>query len=222
MINNQNLFWFNLLSYLILHECWTFDSKIHMKINQYIKYSRIRLWSYCLLYVRFFYSLELPEENQLSKSRQCTLTFNNQQVLMPPVKAPLGTNTISKQKMAFVKVISGFYEISWKSLWALTLQQEKKSDESQKVFKISTQNISFDKTVNEPVKFMNKNPYFELNIKEKSLKEKVKILKEQMSKTNTLVLNTPLMSDIVLCRSARVLQKYGCLHKDPVNAKWRF
>ena len=109
-----------------------------------------------------------------------------------------------------------------KSLWALILQQEKKSDESQKVFKISTQNISFDKTVNEPVKFMNKNPYFELNIKEKSLKEKVKILKEQMSKTNTLVLNTPLMSDIVLCRSARVLQKYGCLHKDPVNAKWRF
>ena len=38
MINNQNLFWFNLLSYLILHEGWTFDS-IHMKINQYIKYS---------------------------------------------------------------------------------------------------------------------------------------------------------------------------------------
>ena len=53
-----------------------------------------------------FHSLELPAENQLTKSRHC-ITFNNQKVLMPPVKVPLGTKT-NKLKMVFIKVISGF------------------------------------------------------------------------------------------------------------------
>ena len=53
----------------------------------------------------FFHSLELPVENQSTKSRHCILTFNNQKVLMPPVKVPLGTKT-NKQKMVFIKVIS--------------------------------------------------------------------------------------------------------------------
>ena len=78
------------------------------------------------------------------------------------------------------------------------------------------------------MKVMNKKTYFKVN-KQKSLKEKVKILKENM--TSSLVSNAPLLiesrqksilSDIMLCKSARVLQKYGCLHKDPVNTKWRF
>ena len=107
-----------------------------------------------------------------------------------------------------------------------TLQQEKKMEETEKVLKLSTQNISFDKAVNGQMKVMK--PYFDVN-KNKSLKERVKILQENM--TNSLVSNALLfpesrqksiMSDIMLCKSARVLQKYGCLHKDPVNAKWRF
>ena len=78
------------------------------------------------------------------------------------------------------------------------------------------------------MKDKNKKTYFKVN-KQKSLKEKVKILKENM--TSSLVSNAPLLiearqksilSDIMLCKSARVLQKYGCLHKDPVNTKWRF
>ena len=55
----------------------------------------------------FFHSLELPVENQSTKSRHCILTFNNQTVLMPPVKVPLGAKT-NLQKMVFIKVISGF------------------------------------------------------------------------------------------------------------------
>ena len=109
-----------------------------------------------------------------------------------------------------------------------TLQQEKKREETEKVLKLSTQNFPFDKAVSEHMKIIKKQPYCEVN-KQKSIKERVKIIKENMTKS--LVLNAPLSlesrqksitSDIMLCKSARVLQKYGCLHKDPVNAKWRF
>lgn len=109
-----------------------------------------------------------------------------------------------------------------------TLQQEKKMEETEKVLKLSTQNISLDKEVNGQMKVMNKKTCIAVNMP-KSLKERVKIIKENM--TSSLVLNAPLFlepsqksitSHIMLCKSARVLQKYGCLHKDPVNAKWRF
>lgn len=146
---------------------------------------------------------------------------------MPPVKVPLGTKNV--QKMVFIKVISGFFIRSHeKSYEHFTLLQEKKIEETEKVLKPSTKNIFLDKGMNGQMKVMNKKTYFEVN-KQKSLKEKVKILKENM--TSSLVLNAQLfvesrqksiMSDIMLCKSARVLQKYGCLHKDPVNTKWRF
>ena len=63
-----------------------------------------------------------------------------------------------------------------------------------------------------------------------SLKERIHMIEVRMVPGNSFVSDLiknsertgdDLLSGITLCRSAKFLQKYGCLHTDPVGDRWK-
>ena len=71
---------------------------------------------------------------------------------------------------------------------------------------------------------------------QQSLKDRIRIIEIQMERKtsflddlikNSTVSGEDIMSSIPMCRSARILQKYGCLHTShdhvlTVNDRWRY
>ena len=71
---------------------------------------------------------------------------------------------------------------------------------------------------------------------QQSLKDRIRIVEIQMERKtsfvddlikNSIVSGEDIMSSIPMCRSARILQKYGCLHTShdhvlTVNDRWRY
>ena len=67
--------------------------------------------------------------------------------------------------------------------------------------------------------------------KRQSLKERIKLIEIQMGRHGTFVTDLirqseasgeDVMAGIVMCRSAKILQKYGCLHTaQPVSDRWK-
>ena len=60
------------------------------------------------------------------------------------------------------------------------------------------------------------------NKQRQPLKERIKIFEIQLSRSGVRDWSTvDMMSAVPLCRSTKYLQKYGCLHTDPVSNRWR-
>ena len=69
------------------------------------------------------------------------------------------------------------------------------------------------------------------NSSTQTIRERIALIEIQMDRTGTYVADiikqseqsgADVLAGISLCRSARVLQKYGCQHRDPVGDRWKF
>ena len=141
----------------------------------------------------------LERENQAQRN---VLTYNKQTILMPPVKKSLN---LSFNKM---KVGRGTF-LKDKTQHERFLQSKQESD--------SNPNKEVTAVISPP-----KNPAQSDNRQRQPLKERIKIFEIQLSRSGVRDWSTvDMMSAVPLCRSTKYLQKYGCLHTDPVSNRWR-
>ena len=68
------------------------------------------------------------------------------------------------------------------------------------------------------------------NSSTQTIKERIALIEIQLNRTGTYVSDiikqsehsgSDVLAGISLCRSARILQKYGCQHRDPVGDRWK-
>ena len=141
----------------------------------------------------------LERENPAPRN---VLTYNKQTILMPPVKKSLN---LSFNKM---KVGRGrFLKDKTQHERFLQPKPERDSNSNKEVTAvISPQN----------------NPAEPDNRQRQPLKERIKLFEIQLSRSEVRDWSTvDMLAAVPLCRSTKYLQKYGCLHTDPVSNRWR-
>ena len=140
------------------------------------------------------------ERENLPQRSVLTLSYNKQTILMPPVKKPLSlsVNKINTGRQRFLK--------DKPQIEKVIVKQERESHPN----KEDTAVISQNKT--KPVK------------QQQPLKERIKMYEIQLDRGRDWGRdwsNVDIISSAPLCRSTKYLQKYGCLHTDPVSNRWR-
>ena len=141
----------------------------------------------------------LERENPAQRN---VLTYNKQTILMPPVKKSLNLsfNKIKVGRGTFLKDKTQHEKF-------LQPKQERDRNPNKEVTAV----ISPQKQPPQPD-----------NRQRQPLKERIKIFEIQLSRSEVRDWSTvDMMAAVPLCRSTKYLQKYGCLHTDPVSNRWR-
>ena len=148
------------------------------------------------------------ERENLPQKNYNVLNYNKQKILMPPVKKPLSLslNKINTGRQKFLK--------------------DKTRPERERVVCAGQDRESSPNKEDPAGNDLHKNPT--KSNRQQPLKERIKIYEIHLNRAqNSSSIdywsrsNVDIISTVPLCRSTKYLQKYGCLHTDPVSNRWR-
>lgn len=161
------------------------------------------------------------------------LRYNQQSILMPPVKKPL--RDFNKRNMNFLKVSLAHINLfhwRWMTLWNVFQEKTVVARGERESNLLSKQNGNNTQLVLESKVKQSENESSHANLKEKqSFKQRIHLIEITMAKRSNfvdeLIKNSDskgedILSNIVMCKSAKYLQKYGCLHSDHGSDRWKF